>query len=163
MRVKRLAERGQHGEAGHQALVTSAPLDLQHVQANDIRVKMQKRLVVWLARTICVPTRLWRGGVCAKRALRSKGVFLSGLETQGTEPIQHAWKTAYIGRFRTRGFPVGAVLALHTALCVRFPPCVTPEFVARLCPLGRQARLKSERVETPLQVAMDHVQIRLTG
>jgi len=79
MRVKRLAERGQHDEAGHQALVTSAPLDLQHVQTNDIRVKMQKRLVVWLARAICVPTRLWRGGVVSERRDKPLLWVLAGL------------------------------------------------------------------------------------
>ena len=62
---------GQHCQAVHGALVSSATLDLQQVQADEIRVKMQKRLVVWLAMAICVPTRLWLGGVVSQHRDKS--------------------------------------------------------------------------------------------
>src|SRR5262249_16659368 len=53
---------GTHCQAVHTATVTTQLMDLQQVQADEIRVKMQKRLVVWMAMALCVPTRLWRGG-----------------------------------------------------------------------------------------------------
>ncbi len=62
---------GQHCEAVHAALVQT-PQDLAQVQADEIRVRCQKRLVVWLAMAICVPTRLWLGGVVS--APRDKGL-----------------------------------------------------------------------------------------
>lgn len=56
---------GQHSEAVHGALVTNASMDLQQVQADEVRIKMQKR-IVWLAMALCVPTRLWLGGVASE-------------------------------------------------------------------------------------------------
>lgn len=53
---------GQHCQEVHQRLVESAPRDLGQVQADEIRVKLQKRLVVWMALAIAVSTRLWLGG-----------------------------------------------------------------------------------------------------
>lgn len=52
---------GQHCEQVHQHYVLR-PRDLQHVQADEIRVKTQ-RGVVWLAMAMMVTTRLWLGGV----------------------------------------------------------------------------------------------------
>lgn len=58
---------GQHCEAVHTALVEQ-PQDLRQVQADEMRVRLQKRVVVWLAMAVCVPTRLWLGGVvCPQR------------------------------------------------------------------------------------------------
>jgi len=51
---------GQHCAEVHQALV-QVPRDLEHVQADEIRVKAQGR-VLWLAQAIMVRTRLWLGG-----------------------------------------------------------------------------------------------------
>lgn len=53
---------GQHCQAVHTALVQT-PQALGQVQADEIRVRCQKRRVVWLAMALCVPTRLWLGGV----------------------------------------------------------------------------------------------------
>lgn len=61
---------GQHCQAVHAAIVTVTPMPLQQVQADEIRVKMQKRLVVGMAMALCVPTRLWLGGVV--RPIRDK-------------------------------------------------------------------------------------------
>jgi len=58
---------GRHCEAVHTALVQT-PQDLGQVQADEIRVRCQKRRVVWLAMALCVPSRLWLGGaVSAQR------------------------------------------------------------------------------------------------
>jgi transposase-like protein len=53
---------GEHCEALHEHLVAGHPMDLEHVQADEIRVKTQGR-VVWMALALCVSTRLWLGGV----------------------------------------------------------------------------------------------------
>lgn len=65
---------GRHAEQVHTALVTAQTLDLQQVQADEVRVRLQKRCLVWMAMAMCVPTRLWLGGVSSvhrdKRLLR---------------------------------------------------------------------------------------------
>lgn len=52
---------GAHCQAIHHHLV-AVPQDLGQVQADEIRVKMQKA-IAWLAMAMAVPTRLWLGGV----------------------------------------------------------------------------------------------------
>jgi transposase-like protein len=53
---------GQHGKQVHQALVQQGHLDLQHVQADEIRVK-GRSMIVWMGLALMVSTRLWLGGV----------------------------------------------------------------------------------------------------
>jgi len=55
---------GQHCQRIHEHLVEQ-PRDLGHVQADEIRVKMQG-LIVWMAMAIQVQTRLWLGGVVSQ-------------------------------------------------------------------------------------------------
>jgi len=55
------ARAGQHSQAVHEHLVEQ-PRDLGHVQADEIRAKLQG-MVVWVAMAIMVGTRLWLGGV----------------------------------------------------------------------------------------------------
>jgi transposase-like protein len=64
---------GQHCQRVHAQLVQQ-PRDLEHVQADEIRVKAQGK-VVWLAMAIMVSTRLWLGGVVAKK--RDEHLILS--------------------------------------------------------------------------------------
>lgn len=52
---------GQHCEAVHEHIVGQAQLDLQQVQADEIKAKICGG-VLWLAMAIMVPTRLWLGG-----------------------------------------------------------------------------------------------------
>jgi transposase-like protein len=54
---------GEHCKQMHQHLVENQPRDLGQVQADEIRAKLQKRLVLWMAMAIQVSTRLWLGGV----------------------------------------------------------------------------------------------------
>lgn len=57
---------GQQSQAVHTHLVEQ-PRDLQHVQADEIRAKLQGQ-IVWLAMALMVRTRLWLGGqVSAQR------------------------------------------------------------------------------------------------
>jgi len=51
---------GEHCQAVHEAIVET-PQDLKQVQADEVRVRLQKRAVSWLAMAVCVPTRLWLG------------------------------------------------------------------------------------------------------
>lgn len=48
--------------AVHEHVVSSRQLDLQQVQADEIKVKLQGRSI-WMALAIMVPTRLWLDGV----------------------------------------------------------------------------------------------------
>jgi transposase-like protein/IS1 family transposase len=56
---------GLHCQQVHKALIGKANLDLQHVQADEIRAKARGK-VVWLAMALMVSTRLWLGGVVSR-------------------------------------------------------------------------------------------------
>jgi transposase-like protein len=56
------ARAGQHCRAVHEHLVETGQIDLQHVQADELWVKLVGRRV-WMALALAVPTRLWLGGV----------------------------------------------------------------------------------------------------
>jgi transposase-like protein len=56
---------GQHSQAIQAALVEQ-PLDLEHVQADEIRIKTQAG-VLWMAMAVMVSTRLWLGGTVGKQ------------------------------------------------------------------------------------------------
>jgi transposase-like protein len=57
---------GQHCQQVHEHLVENSPHDLEQVQADEIKVKIQKG-VIWMALAIWVPTRLWLGGVISPK------------------------------------------------------------------------------------------------
>lgn len=57
---------GSHCQELHERLVGSRQLDLQQVQADEIKVKVQGGSM-WLAMAIMVSTRLWLGGVISPR------------------------------------------------------------------------------------------------
>ena len=65
---------GTHCQKVHESLVARQGLDLQHVQADELRVKIVGS-VVWLASALMVPTRLWLGGVVS--AARDKALIVS--------------------------------------------------------------------------------------
>jgi transposase-like protein len=56
---------GQHSQAIQAALVEQ-PLDLEHVQADELRIKTQPG-VLWMAMAVMVSTRLWLGGTVGKQ------------------------------------------------------------------------------------------------
>jgi transposase-like protein len=56
------ARAGEHCEDVHEHLVEQGQVDLQHVQADELWVKVVARKL-WMAMAIAVPTRLWLGGV----------------------------------------------------------------------------------------------------
>jgi transposase-like protein len=57
---------GQHCQQVHEHLVANKQHDLQQVQADEIKVKIQKG-ILWMALAIWVPTRLWMGGVISPK------------------------------------------------------------------------------------------------
>ena len=61
-----LHKAGTHAQQVHQAMMSQQQLDLQQVQADEIRVKMQGK-VLWMAMALMVSTRLWLGGVVSER------------------------------------------------------------------------------------------------
>jgi transposase-like protein len=61
-----LLRAGQHCQQVHQHLVQQAAVDLQHVQADELWVKLVGRRV-WMAMAMAVPARLWLGGVISPR------------------------------------------------------------------------------------------------
>ncbi len=56
---------GIHAQAVHEAFIQ--PLDLQQVQADELRIKLQERVVLWVAMAIMVSTRLWLGAVVSQQ------------------------------------------------------------------------------------------------
>jgi transposase-like protein len=56
-----LARAGTHCQTVHAHLVQQGHLDLQHVQADELWVKLVGQRV-WMALALAVPTRLWLGG-----------------------------------------------------------------------------------------------------
>ena len=57
-----LTRAGQHCQQVHQHVVQQGQVDLQHVQADELWVKLVGRRV-WMAMAMAVPSRLWLGGV----------------------------------------------------------------------------------------------------
>jgi transposase-like protein len=97
---------GGHCEQVHQALVEQ-PRDLVQVQADEIRVKFAKKVIVWMAMAMQVPTRLWLGGVLSVRrdrtlietlAQKVKACAAFGailLATDGLASYVSAWRRAF--------------------------------------------------------------------
>ncbi len=57
---------GWHCQQVHKHLVENSQLDLQQVQADEIKAKIQGG-AVWIAMAMMVSTRLWLGGVISRR------------------------------------------------------------------------------------------------
>jgi transposase-like protein len=61
-----LKRAGQQCQRVHEHLVLGTPQDLGQVQADELRVRLQ-RGIGWLASAMAVPTRLWLGGVVSPK------------------------------------------------------------------------------------------------
>jgi transposase-like protein len=57
-----VARAGWHCQQVHQHLIQQGQVDLQHVQADELWVKLGGRRV-WMAMALAVPSRLWLGGI----------------------------------------------------------------------------------------------------
>lgn len=60
-----VAAAGQHAERIHQHHVLQ-PRDIQHVQADEVRVKLQGS-IAWMAMAVVATTHLWLGGVVSRQ------------------------------------------------------------------------------------------------
>jgi transposase-like protein len=128
---------GRHCEQVHETLVEQ-PRDLVQVQADEIRVKLARKVVIWMAMAMQVPTRLWLGGVLWVRrdqslidrlAAKVKACALPKallLVTDGLASYVSAWKktfrtsvpTGKRGRPRLVALPgvvIGQVIKRHHA------------------------------------------------
>ena len=77
--VARWQERaGQHCQQVHKDQMMQETLDLEHVQADEIRVKGH-RMIPWMAMAILVSTRLWLGGVVSEHRDRKLADQLLGM------------------------------------------------------------------------------------
>jgi IS1 family transposase len=77
--VARWQERaGQHCQKVHEDQVMQAKLNLEHVQADEIRVKGHQ-MIPWMAMAIMVSTRLWLGGVVSEHRDRKLADQLLGM------------------------------------------------------------------------------------
>lgn len=72
-----LKRAGEHCQNVHEQLVSTATLDLQQIQVDELKVKTQ-RGIVWMALVMMVSTRLWLGG--AVHASRGKDLLFSALD-----------------------------------------------------------------------------------
>src|SRR5256886_6951918 len=63
---------GRHCQQVHQHVVQQGQVDLQHVQADELWVKLVGRRV-WLAMALAVPSRLWLGGCVSPQ--RDRGLI----------------------------------------------------------------------------------------
>jgi transposase-like protein len=109
---------GQHCQKVHEHLVEQ-PQDLRQVQADEMRVRLQQRAVVWLAMALCVPTRLWLGGVVSPHrdtrllvllATKVKACAIQGplvLVSDGWKAYLSAWQKVFRHPHKTgkRGRP----------------------------------------------------------
>jgi transposase-like protein len=57
---------GSHCQHVHEAIVEQGAVDLQHVQADELWVKLVGQRL-WLAMAMAVPSRLWLGGVISAK------------------------------------------------------------------------------------------------
>jgi len=57
---------GSHAQQLHEHIVEQGQVDLQHVQADELWVKLVGRRV-WMAMAMAVPSRLWLGGVVSPK------------------------------------------------------------------------------------------------
>jgi transposase-like protein len=57
---------GEHAQQVHEHIVEQGQLDLQHVQADEVWVKLVGQRV-WMAMAMAVPSRLWLGGVISPK------------------------------------------------------------------------------------------------
>lgn len=68
---------GSHAQQVHEHIIEQGQVDLQHVQADELWVKLVGRRV-WMALALAVPSRLWLGGVISPH--RDKALIMALVE-----------------------------------------------------------------------------------
>src|SRR5438034_10840178 len=87
---------GKHCQEVHQAVVQQGHLDLQHVQADEIRVKGCK-MIAWMGLAMMVSTRLWLGGVVSLTRDRSLADHLLRQVRACCQPLRARWCVRMVG------------------------------------------------------------------
>lgn len=106
-----LLSAGSHCRAVHERFVQSGQVELEHVQADELWIKRVGGKL-WLAMALCVPSRLWLGGVLSERRDKELARAVAGLVrscgTGGTRPsllvCTDGWtpyKDAFLKGFRS--------------------------------------------------------------
>jgi len=97
------AQAGIHCEQVHRHLVLGACLPVRHVQADEIRVRLQKG-IVWMAMALMVSTRLWLGGVVSahrdKALIRQLADMVRACARPGALLVAVDGLAAYVNAFR---------------------------------------------------------------
>ncbi|MCA9947060.1 MAG: hypothetical protein H6656_20040 [Ardenticatenaceae bacterium] len=120
---------GNHCQEFHERLVGSQLLDLQQVQADEIKAKVQGGSM-WLAMAIMVSTRLWLGGVISPRrdkqlirqlAARLRAMALCRpllLSVDGLSSYVSAFQQAFRAKVPRWGQPGRSVLVAWTDIAI---------------------------------------------
>jgi transposase-like protein len=82
------ARAGRHCQKAHAAIVQQGQVDLGHVQADEVWVKLVGKRV-WMAMALAVPARLWLGGVIESRIATAGS---SPTWFRGYALVRQAWR-----------------------------------------------------------------------
>ena len=97
-----VAAGGQHAQGVHEELVQQ-PRELEHVQADEIRVRVQGG-VLWMALALMVSTRLWLGGAISprrdRRLLEQVAAQVRACAVVGWLLVAVDGLSSYVGAFR---------------------------------------------------------------
>lgn len=109
-----LRRAGDHCQAVHEAVIGGSRLDLEQVQADEIKVKTQQG-TVWMALAVMARTRLWLGGVVSPKRDLALIVALAAciraialcrpllLAVDGLSSYVHAFQAAFRSTLPSRG------------------------------------------------------------
>jgi len=87
---------GSQAQAFHEGHIR--PLDLQQVQADEMRIKLQEKKVLWVAMAVMVGTRLWLGAVVSPRGDATPIATLAKQEPALSRcPLCFAWLLYHAG------------------------------------------------------------------
>lgn len=133
---------GAHCQALHDHVLENNPMELQHVQADEIRVKAQGGILS-MALALCVTRRLWLGGVVSRRRERYlvRALALKVRACALCRPLLVAFDgfAAYIEAFR-KAFRKALRSPLHTGRRGRPPLIEWPRVVLAQVVNSRKGR-----------------------
>ena len=103
---------GRHAQQVHAHIVEQGHVDLQHVQADELWVKLVGRRV-WMAMALAVPSRLWLGGVCSPQ--RDQALITALVQRVRRAAVSTAILVCVDGLASyARAFPTAFRHAIHT-------------------------------------------------
>lgn len=148
---------GSHCQEVHQAVVNQGQLDLQHVQADEIRVKGCK-MIAWMGEASMVSTRLWLGGVVSLTRDRALADRLLAQVRASCRPFQallictDGWH-AYPGSIRRAFREKDKVTAGRGRACLRVWPQLCIAVVIKRTEKKRVVEITRKMVQGTLELA----------